>query len=80
MSSEAVPPFAVGALVSVAARMVVGKPPMDGGVGKITRVDVPARTLDVRYVLGGRERDVDWKHVSRDLYATGVRKKAAPTN
>lgn len=59
--------FKVGNIVRVASRTWPGinKP---GGVGKVTKINDDAKTINVKYVLGGTERNVEWKYVSANAF------------
>jgi len=59
--------YEVGAIIRVASRTWPGinKP---GGVGKVTKIDDEAKTINVKYVLGGNERKIDWKFVSTNAF------------
>jgi len=59
--------FKVGNIVRVASRTWPGinKP---GGVGKVTKIDDVEKKINVKYVLGGNERNVDWKYVSANAF------------
>jgi hypothetical protein len=54
--------FDIGTLVNVESRTWPGinKP---GGVGRVTAVDVNDSTVDVKYVLGGEEKDIEIEFV-----------------
>mmetsp|Transcript_15892 Transcript_15892/g.35799 ORF Transcript_15892/g.35799 Transcript_15892/m.35799 type:complete len:153 (+) Transcript_15892:158-616(+) len=61
------PLFKVGEIVRVAARTWPGMN-KQGGVGKVINVNDDAGTVDVKYVLGGRERKIEFKFVNTNAF------------
>jgi len=76
--------FSVGCIVRVDARTWPGIN-QPGGVGRVTRVHAEGKTVDVKYVLGGRESNVDvkWVHpyeddIQKALHERRARRRAGP--
>mmetsp|Transcript_24133 Transcript_24133/g.39071 ORF Transcript_24133/g.39071 Transcript_24133/m.39071 type:complete len:717 (-) Transcript_24133:3772-5922(-) len=72
--------FVVGDLVEVAKRPCKGKNKLYGA-GRITSVGETGNTYDIRFTLGGKEKDVDARHLSvYDFGATKLLEEATREN
>lgn len=67
-------PFSVREFVNVQSRTWPGinKP---GGVGRITRINVDTDTVNIKYVLGGSEKNVPVKYVKHRIIANQLEEK-----
>ena len=66
--------YSVGNIVKVESRMYPGMNAV-GGVGRITQYNVDEDTCNVKYVLGGSERNVPIQYIAKHVVVTKVRSR-----
>eukprot|EP00588_Corethron_pennatum_P011161 CAMPEP_0194276338 /NCGR_PEP_ID=MMETSP0169-20130528/8954_1 /TAXON_ID=218684 /ORGANISM="Corethron pennatum, Strain L29A3" /LENGTH=916 /DNA_ID=CAMNT_0039020037 /DNA_START=1200 /DNA_END=3950 /DNA_ORIENTATION=+ len=69
-------PFREGELVYVTKCTEIGIPSRYEGVGKIIAVDTEGRTIDVKYSVGGKQKNIAWTDVSFELFESKERRKS----
>jgi len=69
-------PFREGELVYVTKCTEIGIPSRYEGVGKIIAVNTEGRTIDVKYSVGGKQKNIAWTDVSFELFESRERRKS----